>query len=64
MEQCSRKSIESSTTQVHSHYEKSIELVPEVVDTADSILQYLDFIETLGRGAFGTVLKARRLADD
>lgn len=34
------------------------------VASAESILQHFDFMEPLGKGAFGTVIKARRLSDD
>lgn len=66
MEQPSLKTIGSVTTQVRSDYSAQVSLfsLPVPVLKAEAILQHFDFIEPIGKGSFGTVLKARRLSDN
>ncbi len=66
MEQPSLKTIASETTQVRSDYSAQVSLfsLPVPVLKAEAILQHFDFIEPIGKGSFGTVLKARRLSDN
>lgn len=66
MEQPSLKTIASESTQVRSDYSAQVSLfsLPVPVLKAEAILQHFDFIEPIGKGSFGTVLKARRLSDN
>lgn len=64
MEQPSLKTIASETTQVRSDYSTPAFSWPVPVSSAAKILQHFDFLEQIGKGSFGTILKARRLSDN